>query len=731
MTYDEIIQKAGKRIKKHVYYINNGTTINVSDESVERIKFSTQTPLIGTSINGCEITLKEEIAGDIYVTVEAKYGSSTANKTYGPFYLKETPTYDANKKTYLHKTYDKMLKSMVEYEAINITFPCTIYQYFTALVNAIGYTTNIQSLPNGNLQMTSDIFTNINYTYRDVLEDIAVANGVIFYMDGNEIKVATFDDNDPVIINDDILKNQNISFGKHFGPINVITLSRAGGSDNIYYPENLPAEIHEFKISDNQLMNDNNRSDFLPALYNQLNGIEYDIYDTELVGYGDIKPLKKVVFNTGGNTYNSYLFNQDITLTTGYKQAIYNELPEETNTDYKASDTTDKRINQTSIIVDKQNQVIESLVSKVVDISDTKKGNGSVTLENAYVGVLEKLSIKGNINLLFPQSEENMYGYPLTPSDNLVPSNTLTPSSPVPYGNEILYPGDNLFSKSSILIIDDTEYKLDFDFLNYMSESVCDEYVYEKGNCYIIRRVGIDSNGNMYALDNEVIESRNGTLLNVESNSTIRLKSFNNATYEVTYLLDNEYTSTFANQIEVESQILQTASSITEQVSAKVGDDEIIAKLNLGIKDNQGIIDIIGNQIKIKSDNFELTQDGEINSVAGKIGGWHIEENQLYCDIVPPYDYTQSDIDRIQGIILETITPTSNDYEKYDFNRDNQINAYDLLVCQKLVTYDLKNSNPGKLLFDTNDWFFPIKVINSSGQILSAFGPNGSWTREN
>ena len=37
MTYNDIIQKAGKRIKKHVYYIENNTTTNVSDDNVERV----------------------------------------------------------------------------------------------------------------------------------------------------------------------------------------------------------------------------------------------------------------------------------------------------------------------------------------------------------------------------------------------------------------------------------------------------------------------------------------------------------------------------------------------------------------------------------------------------------------------------------------------------------------------------------------------------------------------
>lgn len=582
MTYDEIIKKAGKQITKHVYYIKDGVRTNVSDESVERVKFDLQTPLIGTSMQTCEITLKEKIDGDIYVEVEAKYGSSTATKTYGAYHLKEEPTYDANKKTYIHKVGDNLIKSMVDYEPLNLVYPVTIFGFFQALVTKMGYTTTIASLPNGNQEMSTDIFENIGYTYRDVLDDIAVANGVLFYVEGNELKIATIGGN-KITINDDILKNQNISFGEHFGPINTIVLSRSGESDNIYYPETLPQNPIEFKIVDNQLMNENNRDEFLPALYNQLNGIEYDIYDTELVGWGDVKPLQSVEFETGGNTYTSYIFNNEITLTDGYQQAIYNELPEETPTDYKAASKTDKTINQAYIIVRKNEAEIESLARKVVDVSNTINGTGAVQLENAHAGLLHKLSFYGDISLIFPSRD--------------------------------LYPSSTLYPRGSYLLIDNKEYKLDFDILRYYNANKYDEFVYEDGKCWIIRRVGVLPNGNTYALDDDVIEPRNDVYLKVNSNSLIRLKSFPNARYSVTYLLENVYTDNFATQVDVSSQITQTNNKIEASVkgvadeNGEITSGSIILALN---KDE--------SELKLKADKIGLEGYTTIN------GGFSVDE---------------------------------------------------------------------------------------------------------
>lgn len=624
MTYNEIIKKAGKRIKKHVYYIKNGITTNVSDESVERIKFDLQTPLIGTSMQTAEIELKEKIDGEIYVEVEAKYGNSTATKTYGAYYLKEEPTYDASKKRYIHKTGDSLIKSMIDYESLNLTYPVTIYAFFTALVTKLGYTTNIASLPNGNIQITTDIFNNIGFTYRDVLDDIAVANGVLFYIEGNELKIATLGGNS-ITINDDILKNQNIEFGEHFGAINTIVLSRSGESDNIYYPAILPENPVEFKIVDNQLMNENNRDDFLPALYNQLNGIEYDIYDTELTGWGDVKPLQSVEFETGNNTYTSYIFNNEIILTDGYKQAIYNELPEETETDYKAANKTDKTINQAYIIVRKNEAEIESLARKVVDVSDTKTGIGQVQLENAHEGILHKLSFYGDISIVFPSSN--------------------------------LYPSSTLYPRDSYLLIDNNEYKLDFDYLKYYSSEVYDEFVYEDGKCKIIRRVGIDNNNQMYPLASEVIEPRNDIYLEINSNSVIKLKSFNNSHYEVEYLLENVYTDNFATQVDVSTQFIQTNNKIeatVQQVADENGEvtagsillainkDESQAKIQADKIELEGYTTINGN-FKIDENGDMEVNNGTFNGLinAGKIEVKGYSENDPYV-LVGDLEYDNS-----------------------------------------------------------------------------------------
>lgn len=688
MTYNEIIQKVGKRIIPSIYYEQDGETITINRDDINRAKLFFNASLTGTIMKGIEVELKVELPKDIaiYYQIIAKYGTNSQTKVYGPYYLKDV-TYNADTKTYTNNLYDAFLPSMIDYTTINVTYPISVYNYFLALVSHLGYTTNITSLPNGSNMLSNDIYSGINFTFRDVFDDIGGATASLFYIDGNEVKKASLGTTE-ITIDDDILKNKNISFGEHFGAINTIVLSRSAESDNIYYPTILPENPVEYKIVDNQLMNGNNRVDYIEAIYNELNGVEYDIYDTELTGWGGFEPLSKIKFETGDNTYYSYVFNNEIEITQGYRENIFTELPEESVTNYKVADTTDKRINQAYIIVDKQNQRIDELVESTVVVSNTVTGVGSIILENAYKGQLYNLSIKGQISLLYPASDTNLYGYPLIVGDNFNISDDTYISSNIPYGYEILYPSNNLFGKNTNLLVDDTIYKLDFDFLNYISDDVCDEWIYDNGKQYIIRRVGIDEQGNKYPLATAIREDKEDISIIVDSDSTITLTSFPTAKLTSNYLLQNQYTDTFATEVYVNSQIAvstgeilskvemkseaeekysqidQTFEAIETTVSHKVGDEEVISKINQTpeqisidankISLNGKTINMTSDNIKINSTNFNVDKDGNLNCNNATIDGTLTK---------------QTSIGKIEvgvgtsGLIKITGTSGSNNYE--------------------------------------------------------------------
>ncbi len=611
---------------------------------------------------------------------------------YGDFIVYKSEKQE-DTSSYKLTCYDKMLYAMKDYEALNITYPITIRDYIGAISSHIGLTfaSSSDNFANYDKQIPNELYldsdgNSLGYTFRDVLDELAeVTASTICINDLGELEIRYITETNDTI-DEEYFKDVNVNFGEKFGAVNTIVLSRSAGADNIYYPAVLPENPYEIKISDNQIMNGNDRATYLPDIYAKLNGLEYYLNDFSSPGIMYYDLCDRYTVSIGENTYSCVMFNDEINVTQGLEENIHTDMPEETVTDYTKADKTDRKINQVYLIVDKQNGIIQSLVDKTVYVSDTKSGVGSITLENAYEGQLYKLSIKGQISLLYPQSEE-LYGA-------------------VPYQNAVHYPSEELFTSSMKLLIDETEYDLDIDFLNYMSNDVCDEFIYENGDCKIIRRVGIDSQGNMFPLENEVTEERKGVELNVKANSIISLVSFGLAILSGTYLLDNDYTHNFATEVYVNSEIKQTADSITEQVNAKVGDDEIIAKLNLAIEDGQGIIQLTGNRVVINSDHFTVDGEGNIvcenanitgtiTSSNGSIGGWTINSDGLtngnifvksngYSTI-----YTVADLfilrAYLQGESWIEIPSGTPEFARYDLNNDGVIDIRDLAILRQMT----------------------------------------------
>lgn len=155
---------------------------------------------------------------------------------------------------------------------------------------------------------------------------------------------------------------------KSIGPVNSIVLSRAGESDNIYIKDDesiLQNGLCELKIVDNQLMNDNNRADYLEELFDELNGLEFYINDFSSTGICYYEPCDMYNVSIGEKTYNCVMLNDEINVTTGIEELIHTDMPEQSEIDYSKADKTDRAINKTYIIVDKQNQTIEQVVENV------------------------------------------------------------------------------------------------------------------------------------------------------------------------------------------------------------------------------------------------------------------------------------------------------------------------------------------------------------------------------
>lgn len=483
--------------------------------------------------------------------------------------------------TYKITCYDKLLYSMKQNEDLGITYPITIKNYLIALGNKIGLSVANTTFYNQDLQIPSELYLGQEYTYRDILDEIAQATGSIICLNENDEIVVKYPTQTNDTIDEDYLKDINVDFGQKYGVINSIVLSRSGESDNVYLrDEESVAQngLTEVKIVDNQIMNFNNRSDYLQGILNALNGLYYYLNDFNSTGilYYEVGDLYNV--KIGENTYQCLMLNDEVNVTTGIEEIIHTDMPEKSETDYSKADKTDMRINKTYLIVDKQNQQIESVVnnvteqnnkisqitqtvndinSKIQDIADitTYGESNRAEVELTDVNESEPIMIK-----VHPTSTNISYLYP---RENLYPSDTqYMPNRIVRFTRTYEEEGETL--------TENIDYLLPDDLLRY-SDTVYDEFYlnYDSHTCQVIKRCAYNADGTVRALGTEITTDYEYPTIGLgEGNYTITLPGYNFGYIYARLMAKNIYTTQFYTKVETNSRINQKANEITSTVSA-------------------------------------------------------------------------------------------------------------------------------------------------------------------
>lgn len=408
--YKDTVCLFGRELDSKINYTLNGETIELGSEQLNSVTPHYKGGILKSVMRQLDIDSNVDIPVNTIVNYQfgVKTGEDleTGEAVYEYLNFGNYIVYSSEKQEDLNSykiiCYDKMLYSMVDYEGLEITFPITIRNYINAICNKLGLTFKNASgiFANYDKELTTDVFLDedgnfLGYTYRDVLDQLAqvTASTICINEVDDELEIRYINDTNDTI-DEEYLKDINVNFGEKFGAVNTIVLSRSAGADNIYYPEILPENPIEIKISDNQIMNGNNRDIFMPDIYNKLNGLEFYLNDYSSTGitYYNLCDRYNVVI--GDKTYSCIMFNDEINVTQGLEELVYTDRPEESVTDYTKADKTDRRINETNLIVDKQNQVIQGLVTKVDEYMT------DITLEKTVEGYPVEIEDAGNYNIV-------------------------------------------------------------------------------------------------------------------------------------------------------------------------------------------------------------------------------------------------------------------------------------------------------------------------------------------
>lgn len=285
------------------------------------------------------------------------------------------PILNKDTKSYQMLAYDKIVECMVAYGLAqsDITFPCSVRELFVAIFTKLGWPTSgiPNTFVNSTSQIEEDVYSNLNMTYRDVLDELCTISCLFLVDKGNPTLIQMTNTNET--INEQFMKSTNVQIKERVF-FNSLVFSRASGSDNIFRKDDESIEengLHEFKVSDLQILSLNWRNNFIDAMWNYLQTFEYYSYEIDTYGITFLEPIDKFTLSTFNETYATLLLNSDLIIADGISEKIFADKPIETETEYKYADTTDKKINQTYLVVDKQNQQISAVVSSVGEVEET------------------------------------------------------------------------------------------------------------------------------------------------------------------------------------------------------------------------------------------------------------------------------------------------------------------------------------------------------------------------
>ena len=631
--------KFGREIDCIISYELNGETIELGSSELNSITPHYEGSILKSVMKQLDIESNVEIPKE--TVLNCQFGLKV-NGEYEYLNFGNYVVYDVEKqedtRDYKITCYDKILYSMKSYESMNISYPITVRNYINQICNKLGLMfRNINDeFANYDKEITTELYldsegNDLGYTFRDVLDELAqaTASTICINESTDELEIR-YINNTNDSIDEYYLKDVNVKFGEKYGPINSIVLSRASDSDNVYLQDEDSIATNglcEIKIKDNQIMNFNNRSDYLPDILEKLDGLEYYLNDFSSTGIAYYNLCDRYNIRIDNNTYSCIMFNDEFKITQGLEEIIHTELPEESETDYTKADKTDRKINQTYIIVDKQNQTIQSLVSEVGDYSDRistveqdvesisqsirdfedlvreNTGRERVFVENAMAGTIQYLSITGKFELLYP--DEDIY-----PEDDIYPLEPYLIVENIP--NE----GEELQRRIYILPFDKLEVGEKFE-------------IDETGKCTLTKQD--ESIEDLGALNVELYEGDN--YVYITSNHPELLN------YHVNFIIKNDYTDMFVTHVEMNSAITQTADEINLEVSKKVGEDEVISAINLSSEEaqiNADKISLKGKTIQLTSDNIainsrylQIDKYGNITASKGTFSGAVITDENL------------------------------------------------------------------------------------------------------
>lgn len=493
---------------------------------------------------------------------------------------------------------DKVYESHIVYEGNSIT----LADLYSDVCYNLGLTPKTLTFLNSDIPISNNPFKN-KESNRFVLQVIGkiACSFVQIDRETNEIDLCWLSNTiDYTFYKSDY---STLNGGKiSYGPVNSLVIRSASvESENV--SESDSASIteygeHQIVIADDYILNTPQlRTQALSGIWNRVHNLQY--VDSELTCYYG-KPFLKVgdkirIYTDENEYFDTYVLQHEFTYNGTFKSVIKSPVLTEQQVQIKQDISLAEKLYQTALTVDKQNGVISSVISETVDMDNPD----SIAYKQSQITqTVDELNSKiSDIADITTSGESLEASFDL---DNINTSEPITVKV-YPVGTNIsyLYPRSNLYPSDTLYMTDrkilfhnnttneDFSYILPDDLLYYDSTHY-DEFLLDYGDgtaatqiCQVTKRCKYNADGTVSLLSQEeTTDYTYPTIDLTDGDYTISIPGYSQGYIFARLMAKNIYTTQFYTKVETNTMFEQTNNSITSVASQKVGNNEIISKIN-------------------------------------------------------------------------------------------------------------------------------------------------------
>lgn len=550
-----------------------------------------------------------------------------------------------------------------------ITYPCTALQLAQNVCNQCGVELGNTNFLNKDYVISGNAFTN-NESCRDVMKAIGKLAFSWVRIDWDNKLYIDFEKETTVDTYNDFGNNKYYELNTQketFGPVNkiIIGYSQIEG-EKTYIADQQSIEengLCELKIYDNPLVYTQSQRESIINSASDLLGLIYTPLNTLTIGHPWLKGKELISVTDMENVEHTTIpFDRTIQYFGHIKTLINSYASTKTNETLAYEPAINKNLSRTEIMVSKENQRIDAIVSEIGD-----RGSKQTTITEDIDGLASQVqdiptitteaSGTGSLTLI-NLANTKLISLNIHPTNRDIVGLLVSHSWKVNTGIKVKSRGITFHNLNGT----DIYYQLPSN-LYYYNDNIYDEFVYDgvDEKIYIIRRVQVDSLGNKTVLDSPITEDYDyEPIVLDEGNYNVYLSTYQNAFVYVKAMIKNDYTTSFATSYELDSKLEQTSSSFTVELNKKVNDKDltganIMLRINedesqaqieadkVDIKANDVLNILSGNEInltskniEIKSDNFNVDENGNMTCNNATINGDLVTANGVLTNLIFP-----------------------------------------------------------------------------------------------